>query len=33
MPWHRKLFLVFRNNAIKLRKWQSCCGHLGEPGC
>ena len=33
MPLHRKLFLVFRNNWIKLSKRQDCCGHLGEPGC
>jgi hypothetical protein len=22
-----------RNNAIKIRTGQSCCGHPGEPGC
>jgi len=33
MPLHRKLYLVFRNNLIKLGKGQSCCGHHGEPGC
>jgi hypothetical protein len=33
MPLHRKLYLVFRNNAIKIIKRQSCCGHPGEPGC
>jgi len=33
MPLHRKLYLVFRNNAIKVIKMQSCCGHPGEPGC
>ena len=33
MPLRRKLYLVLRNNLIKLRKRQSCCGHYGEPGC
>jgi hypothetical protein len=33
MPLRRKLYLVFRNNFIKIRKRQSCCGHYGEPGC
>lgn len=33
MPLHRKLYLVFRNNLIKVVKHQSCCGHHGEPGC
>lgn len=33
MPLHRKLYLVFRNNLIKLRDKQGCCGHHGEPGC
>ncbi len=33
LPVHKKLALTFRNNWIKLRKRQSCCGHLGEPGC
>jgi hypothetical protein len=33
MPLHRKLYLVFRNNMIKIVKRQSCCGHPGEPGC
>ena len=33
MPLRRKLYLVFRNNWIKLRTRQNCCGHLGEPGC
>ena len=33
MPLHRKLYLVFRNNLIKIVKRQNCCGHLGEPGC
>ena len=33
MPLHRKLYLVFRNNGIKIWRRQNCCGHLGEPGC
>jgi hypothetical protein len=33
MPLHRKLYLVFRNNWIKIWRRQNCCGHLGEPGC
>jgi hypothetical protein len=33
MPLHRKLRLLFRNNWIKIRTRQDCCGHLGEPGC
>jgi hypothetical protein len=33
LPFHRKVYLAFRNNWIKLTKRQRCCGHLGEPGC
>ncbi len=33
MPWRRKIYLVFRNNMIKITKRQGCCGHPGEPGC
>ncbi|MFH0914182.1 MAG: hypothetical protein V1849_02695 [Chloroflexota bacterium] len=33
MPFGRKLYLVFRNTFIKIRKRQNCCGHPGEPGC
>ncbi len=33
MPLHRKLYLVLRNNFIKIWKRQGCCGHPGEPGC
>jgi len=28
-----KISLLIRNNAIKIRNQQSCCGHPGEPGC
>ena len=24
---------AMRNNAIKMRKRQNCCGNHGEPGC
>ena len=33
MPLQRKLYLVLRNNWIKARHRQACCGHPGEPGC
>ena len=33
MPLHRKLYLVFRNSFIKIRRRQNYCGHHGEPGC
>ena len=33
MPLRRKLYLLLRNNWIKIRTRQNCCGHLGEPGC
>lgn len=33
MALHRKLYLVLRNNWIKIRTRQGCCGHFGEPGC
>ncbi len=33
MPFHQKVYLLFRNNLIKLVKRQTCCGHPGEPGC
>jgi hypothetical protein len=33
LPWHAKLRLAVRNNAIKMFRRQSCCGHHGEPGC
>ena len=32
-PFATKLRLVVSNNWIKLRHHQSCCGHLGQPGC
>jgi hypothetical protein len=33
MPWTKKIVLFIRNNWIKIKKFQSCCGHPGEPGC
>ena len=33
MPWIKKIYLLIRNNWIKIRNFQSCCGHPGEPGC
>jgi hypothetical protein len=33
MPLHRKIYLLFRNNFIKMSKGQSYCGHPGKPGC
>jgi hypothetical protein len=33
MPLPRKLRLLARNLWIRVVKKQTCCGHLGEPGC
>ncbi|MFA5802547.1 MAG: hypothetical protein WC911_08750 [Thermoleophilia bacterium] len=33
LPLAGKLRLTFRNQWIKVRHGQSCCGHEGEPGC
>lgn len=32
-PWTVKIRLLLRNNWLKLRRRQNCCGHPGEPGC
>lgn len=32
-PLSKKIRLLLRNNAIKIRNRQDCCGHPGEPGC
>jgi hypothetical protein len=32
-PLSEKIRLLIRNNAIKIRNRQNCCGHPGEPGC
>lgn len=33
IPWPKKVWLLVRNNWIKIRHAHSCCGHPGEPGC
>ncbi|HEC98922.1 MAG TPA: hypothetical protein ENN18_00855 [Proteobacteria bacterium] len=33
LPWPEKVRLLIRNNWIKIRNLQNCCGHPGEPGC
>ena len=33
LPFFEKVRLSMRNNAIKMRTRQNCCGNLGEPGC
>jgi hypothetical protein len=32
-PWFEKAKLFLRNNWIKVKNVQNCCGHPGEPGC
>jgi len=33
MSLRSKISLLIRNNAIKIKNQQDCCGHPGEPGC
>jgi hypothetical protein len=33
MPWPQKIKLFLQNNWIKIKNFQDCCGHPGEPGC
>lgn len=33
LPVSEKIRLLLRNNALKIRNRQDCCGHPGEPGC
>ncbi len=33
MPTGRKVYLLVRNTATKIRTGKKCCGHPGEPGC
>jgi len=33
LPWRKKIRLLLKNNLLKLKKRQNCCGHPGEPGC
>ncbi len=32
-PWTEKVSLLLKNNWLKLKNFQDCCGHPGEPGC
>lgn len=32
-PLGRKVRLLLRNNFLKLKSMNNCCGHQGEPGC
>jgi hypothetical protein len=33
MPLGKKISLLLRNNIVKIKNRQECCGHPGEPGC
>jgi hypothetical protein len=33
MPLGKKIRLFIRNNALKIARLKTCCGHPGEPGC
>jgi len=33
MHWREKLRLIIKNNLIKIKTLQNCCGNPGEPGC
>jgi hypothetical protein len=33
LPIPMRLAVAMRNNAIKLARRSTCCGHHGEPGC
>jgi hypothetical protein len=33
IPWPKKIKLLLKNNWIKIRSFNNCCGHPGEPGC
>ena len=32
-PWTEKISLLLKNSWLKISRFQSCCGHPGEPGC
>jgi hypothetical protein len=32
-PLGRKIRLMLRNNFLKVKSMNNCCGHPGEPGC
>ncbi|OGW36821.1 MAG: hypothetical protein A2Y97_06115 [Nitrospirae bacterium RBG_13_39_12] len=33
MSLKKKIYYFLKNNAIKIVRLKSCCGHPGEPGC
>lgn len=33
LPLRSKVGLLLRNNFLKLRRLDSCCGNDGQPGC
>lgn len=33
VPFPERVRLAIKNNAIKARTGQNCCGNHGEPGC
>ena len=33
MSLGKKIGLMIKNSLIKITRFQSCCGHPGEPGC
>ncbi len=33
MPIWKKVGLIIKNSALKIVRFQNCCGHPGEPGC
>ena len=33
IPAGRKIILVAKNQALKVVRLRTCCGHPGEPGC
>jgi hypothetical protein len=33
MPLSKKMWLIFKNQWIKIKRFQACCDHPGEPGC
>lgn len=32
-PWYTKAWMLVRNNWLKLRHLDNCCGNEGQPGC
>jgi hypothetical protein len=33
LPFPEKVWLVMKNQSIKIAKRSGCCGNYGEPGC